>query len=289
VKGTVHDVGPQHNRDSLAGYLLDEILAGRIAAGAKLPPERSLAERFGVSRPIVREVLRSLAERGFVEILPSRGTYVREARPSDGARSLDTSYRRRNATIRELTEARLMLETYAARLAAVNATEVEIAAMRRCLDDFAAAGHVLEQARLDLAFHALVVRASHNTVIETMYASITSLTFELMLRSLSDRQVHQAGTPLHENVWQAIHDRDPDRAESAMQDHLDVARRLYGSDFERSVDQVAQRELQRLLGPSASLEGILEDVARRHAALVASPSGAATAQARTSTDSEATA
>jgi len=265
-------MGPRpHTRDSLSGYLLDEIVAGRLASGSKLPPERTLAERFGVSRPIVREVLRSLAERGFVEILPSRGTYVREPRPSDGARSLDTSYRRRNATIRELTEARLMLETYAAGLAAANATAVEVAAMRRCLDDFAVAGHVLEQARLDLAFHALVVRASHNTVIETMYASITSLTFELMLRSLSDRQVHQAGTPLHENIWQAIRDRDPDRAVAAMQEHLEVARRLYGKDFEASVDQVAQRELERMLGPSASLEGILEDVARRHAALVTSP------------------
>lgn len=266
-------MGPQHTRDSLAAHLLDEILAGRIASGTKLPPERTLAERFGLSRPIVREVLRSLAERGFVEILPSRGTYVREAQPSDGARSLDTSYRRRNATVRELTEARLMLETYAARLAAANATEVEIGAMRHCLDEFAAAGHVLEQARLDLAFHSLIVRAGHNTVIETMYASIASLTFELMLRSLSDRQVHQAGTPFHENVWQAIRDRDADRAAAAMQDHLDVARRLYGKDFERSVEHVAQRELQRLLGPSASLEGILEDVARRHDALVTSPAG----------------
>ena len=94
-----------------------------------------------------------------------------------------------------------MLETYAARLAAANATDGrgrgDAALPRR---HSPSPGHVLEQARLDLAFHALVVRASHNTVIETMYASITSLTFELMLRSLSDRQVRQAGLPLHENI-----------------------------------------------------------------------------------------
>lgn len=260
-----------HTRDSLAAHLLDDILAGRIASGTKLPPERLLAQRFGLSRPIVREVLRSLAERGFVEILPSRGTYVREAHPTDGARSLDTSFRRRNTTVRELSEARHMVETCAAALAAANATQVEVTAMRRCLDDLAMTTQVLEQARLDLAFHALVVRASHNTVIETMYASITTLTFELMLRSLSDRQVRQTGAPWHEGIWQAIRDRDGKAAAAAMQEHLDKAKALYGSDFERSVDQVAQRELQRMLGPSASLEDLLDDIARRHAAFARSP------------------
>ncbi len=261
-----------HTRDSLSAHLLDEILAGRIASGTKLPPERELARRFGLSRPIVREVLRGLAERGFVDILPSRGTYVREAQASDGARSLDTSFRRRNTTVRELAEARSMLETQAAALAAVNASEVEIAAMRRCLDDLKITTYVLEQARLDLAFHALVMHAGHNTVLESMYASITTLTFELMLRSLSDRQVRQAGTPDHEPIWSAIRDRDATAAAEAMRLHLEAARGLYGTDLDRGVDQVAQRELQRMLGPAASLEGLLEEVARRQAAFIRTPS-----------------
>ncbi|WP_020574406.1 FadR/GntR family transcriptional regulator [Actinopolymorpha alba] len=260
-----------HTRDSLAAHLLDEILAGRLASGARLPPERTLARTFGLSRPMVREVLRGLAERGFVDIVPSRGTFVREPRSTDGARSLDTSYRRRNTSVRELLETRMMVEAYSARLAACHATDTEIRAMRRCLDDFATTRRVLERARLDLAFHALVVRAGHNTVIETMYASITSLTFELMLRSLSDRQARQASISQHDEVWQAIRDRDPDRAYAAMREHLDLTRQLYAKDLERRVDQLALRELQRMLGPSVTLEGILDDVARRHAAFQNAP------------------
>ncbi|TDE03102.1 FadR/GntR family transcriptional regulator [Jiangella asiatica] len=256
-------------REGLSAHLRDEIVSGRLSPGTKLPSERTLAERFGLSRPMVREVLRGLADQGLIDIQSSRGTYVRAADTMDGAKSLDALYRRRNATVRELTEARLMVETYAARLAALNATDLEVRALRWCLDEFDAAKHVLEEAQLDLAFHALVVRASHNTVIEITYASISNLIFELMLRSLSDRKVRQIGAPLHDRIWRAIRDHEPDKAAAAMSEHIELARHMYGADFERRVDVVAQRELERQMGPTVSLDAILDEVARRHAELMA--------------------
>lgn len=258
------------SRTSLSEYLRDEIISGRMPPGTRLPSERMLSEQFGVSRPVVREVLRGLSDQGLVDIQSSRGTFVRAASMIEGAKSLDTLYRRRRATVRELTEARLMVETHAARLAALNATELEVRALRWCLDEFQAARHVLEEAQLDLAFHALVVKASHNTVIEITYASISTLIFELMLRSLSDRRVKQIGAPLHDKILRAIQDHQPNQAAAAMAEHIELARHLYGDDFERSVDVVAQRELQRQLGPTVSLDSILEEVARRHAQLMAS-------------------
>lgn len=252
-------------RENLQTYLRDEIISGRMPAGQKLPSERMLSEQFGLSRPVVREVLYGLADGGLVDIQASRGSFVRAANTIDGVRSLDTLYRRRDATVRELTEARLMVETHAARLAALNATSMEVRALRWSLDQFQAARHVLEEAELDLAFHALVVRASHNTVIEITYASISSLTFELMLRSLSDRKVKQIGAPLHDRIWEAIRDHRPDDAAEAMSEHIELARHMYGNDFDRSVNAVAQRELHRQLGPSVSLESILAGVSRRHA------------------------
>ena len=134
-------------RATLSATLEAQIVSGRLAAGMKLPSERQLAERYGVSRPIVREALRSLVER-------------------------------------DLVEARTMLECTAAELAAQRATPEDEAAIETALLGFDRAGSVIEQARYDMAFHLAIARSSRNPVIETMFGSITALTVELMLRSL---------------------------------------------------------------------------------------------------------
>jgi GntR family transcriptional regulator, transcriptional repressor for pyruvate dehydrogenase complex len=250
---------PPGSRDALTERLRDEILSGELPAGSKLPPERVLAQDFALSRPIVREVLRGLQERGLVEILPARGTFVRAPSAADGVRSLESYYRRRNATAREVMDARLMLEVHAVRLAALNATAADVHALEQCQRDADDAQTVVDRARNDIAFHGLLARASHNTVIATMFASITGLTFELMLRSQADPQVILRGMPLHRRIIDAIRARAPDDAEAAMREHLELAATLYGSDYDRSVETVAQR----VLGPHLSLDGLLDEVTRR--------------------------
>jgi DNA-binding FadR family transcriptional regulator len=239
--------------------LREDILSGALPPGAKLPPERVLAQDFALSRPIVREVLRGLQERGLVEILPARGTFVRAPSAADGARSLESYYRHRNATAREVMDARLMLETHAVRLAATHATAADVHALEQCQEEADHAQSVVERARIDIAFHGLLARASHNTVIETMFASITGLTFELMLRSHSDPQVVLRGMPLHRRIVDAIRAHQAGEAETAMREHLELAATLYGTDYERSVEAVAQR----VLGPDVSLDGLLDEVTRR--------------------------
>src|SRR5690606_31556787 len=118
---------------ALSTYLRNGVINGRFPPGTKLPSERALALEFGVSRPIVREVLSGLSDQGLVDIQSARGSFVRAPETVDGARSLDVLYRRKDATVRELMEVRLMLETEAARLAALHATEMEVRAMRWCL------------------------------------------------------------------------------------------------------------------------------------------------------------
>jgi GntR family transcriptional repressor for pyruvate dehydrogenase complex len=248
------------SRDALASRLEEELVGDGMRPGTKLPSERQLAVRFGVSRPFVREALRSLVERGLIEISPGRGAFVRALRVSDAARPLDAFYRRQNATPRDLVEARLMLEREAAGLAAERAEPDELEAMERVLERFERTGDLIERGRCDIAFHALIARMSHNPVIETMFSSIASLTFELMLRSLSDPAVSREGLPYHREIADAIKARDPDRARAAIEGHLVIARRLYGQDLDRGLDLVARRELERVFGHSVSLEAIVADV-----------------------------
>jgi GntR family transcriptional repressor for pyruvate dehydrogenase complex len=250
-------------RASLALHIEEAILSGRLASGAKLPSERQMAEQLGISRPVVREALRDLTARKLVEVVPNRGTFVREARSTDGATGMAALLRRHQATPRELVEARTMLECEAASLAALRAEETDLVAIEDALTRFDAAHDVLEQARYDLAFHLAVASAAHNPVIETMFGAIAESTVEMMLRSLGDREVARSAVPLHRAVAAAIAARQPDQARAAMSDHLSVAARTYGEDFDRSLDVVARRELARLFSPGITLDDLLATVPRR--------------------------
>jgi DNA-binding FadR family transcriptional regulator len=249
------------SRGELATHLEAQVCSGALPAGARLPSERQLAERYGVSRPIVREALRSLVERGLVEVLPARGSFVRGARATDAAGVLDTLYRRSQATPRDLVEARTMLECTAAALAAERASAEDLEQIDAALTRFDLASSVVERARYDLVFHLAVARAAHNPVIETMFGSITGLTVDLMLRSLSDRAVTDASVPYHAEIRNAIGARNPERARLAMAEHLSVASRFYGADYETSLENLAQRHLARLLEPGSTLDRLLDEAA----------------------------
>jgi GntR family transcriptional repressor for pyruvate dehydrogenase complex len=248
------------SRDALATHLETQIVEGDLPAGTKLPSERQLAEQFAVSRPIVREALRSLVERSLVEIHPARGTFVRQARATDAAGHLDALYRRSQSTPRDLVEARTMLECTAVELAAQRATAEEIAAIERSLIEFDRSTTIVEQARYDMAFHLAIARAAGNPVIETMFGSITALTVELMLRSLSDPDVARASIPYHRAIFDGIREGDPARARTAMAHHLAVASSHYGDDYDRSNESVARRELERLLAPGVTLDDLMAAV-----------------------------
>ena len=258
----------QLSRSEVASQLEAEVLGGGLEEGTKLPSERELAVRLGVSRPLVREALRSLVERGLVEISPGRGAFVRAASTAEAVRPLGSHYLRPKITPHHLIEVRMIIEPAAARLAATRATEQEIDALGEAVEQINAATSVLERARWDITFHALVARMAHNPVIETTFESIATLVFELMLRSLSDSKVVAASAPFHKAVYDAIRGNDPDKAYEAMLAHHESGQKFYGKDLDLSLDLVARRELERLLGPAASLERVIVE------ALQDAPAGA---------------
>jgi GntR family transcriptional repressor for pyruvate dehydrogenase complex len=257
-------LGTTRTRDRVAAQLEEELLASNPAPGTKLPSERQLATRLGVSRPLVREALRSLVTHGLIEIVPGRGAFVRAASSAHASRPLQMLYRRRQVTPRDLIEARLMIEPAAVALACERAQEDDLAALEFAIGRFDLAADPVEMARWDVTAHALIARMSNNPVIEATFGSLTSLLFELMLRSLTDSDVLRQGGPIHHEIAKAIRARDAERGREAMVEHLEVARYTYGADLDESLDLVARREIQRLLGPSITLESILENVAVAH-------------------------
>ena len=190
---------------------------------------------------------------------PSRGAFVRSDTGPGRFRPLDLEYLRRGTTARQLSEARLMLETEAVALASSMRTPTTSATLATALERLEASATPLERVRNDLAFHAALVAASHNPVIETMFASIRALTVELMVRSAGDAEIVRKSEPYHRLAYQAIVDRDPVAGRAAIQAHLGVAASTYGDDYDQSLDTTAARAL-RLIGSGAGLEEFLSSV-----------------------------
>ena len=138
-----------------------------------------------------------------------------------------------------------MLESETAGLAASHADDEDLATLRAAVERLEASATPLDRVRNDLAFHAALAAASHNPVIETMFASIQGLTVELMVRSAGDAEVVRKSEPYHRMIYEAIADRDADAARAAMQAHLGIAASTYGADYDQSLDTTAAR-------PSAS-------------------------------------
>lgn len=245
--------------DAVTGILVERILSGALAPGDRLRSERQLALEFGVSRPVVREALRSLTERRLIDVEPSRGAFVRHDTTPRRFQPFDLEYRLRGTTARQLSEARLMLETEAAALAASHADADDLVTLKAAVERLEASPTPLDRVRNDLAFHVALVAAAHNPVIETMFASIQGLTVELMVRSAGDPEIVRKSAPFHRYAYEAVLARDADAARAAMQGHLGIAASTYGADYDQSLDTTAARAL-RLIGSGAGLEEFLGTV-----------------------------
>lgn len=231
-----------------------QIVTGMLVAGAKLPSERDLCRTYAASRPVIREALSGLAERGHIEILPGRGSFVRAVATDGLADTLTRAATRIGVTARDLVEARTMLECTAAELAACAGTDTEISVILDALRAHESATSLADTVQTDLAFHEAVARASGNPVIVLMFGAIRPQVHALMLRSHSDRRVHQLGDPIHRQIAEAIADHDPHAATSAMSEHLRLALQLFGDDLDKPLSEVlADRGLTTATAQSASM------------------------------------
>jgi DNA-binding FadR family transcriptional regulator len=217
--------------EALAAQVEEWILSGQLEAGAKLPSEDSLGRQFGVSRPVVREALARLRERGLIETVSGSGTFVKHP---DADHLTEAVVRHLRVTaggtdsIAKVYEARLAIETATARLAAERASEhdleqisARLEAMRADRDD------VQRWTASDLGFHLAVAGASHNPFLTTLLAPLVKVIERGIIESFRSRQAVESGLRAHERIFERLRAHDPAGAEKAMRDHLaDSERRL---------------------------------------------------------------
>ena len=199
----------------------EEICLGQYRPGDVLPAEPILGERLGVSRIVVREVIKSLASKGMLEVRRKTGTVVLDPSRWSLFDPDVIAWRANTATMneslaKELMELRSIVEPAACRFAAQRITDEEKCALRAALDamqraidgdgDYVAA---------DLAFHTAILKACRNQFVAQMQnamAAILHTSFEIV-------SITQGGParslPMHQSLCAAIVQGQPDAAERA--------------------------------------------------------------------------
>lgn len=248
---------PVRSRENLAMLLAQKISAGDYRPGQLLPSERALSEKYGLSRSMVREALRTLSERRLIEVLPGRGSQVREPTVADAVERLIEIVDHTHVTPRILIEARSMIETTAAALAAERAGKMELDAIRGAEASCAQSATLLERVRWDLTFHLMIVKAARNPLVETMFHAIQPYIVELLFRSLTDQEVSDQGLAFHQRILDAIARGDAEAASREMGGHLTLGITLFGPDLDRNLNVVAQNALGRLTSTDITFEDVM--------------------------------
>jgi DNA-binding FadR family transcriptional regulator len=197
---------------------------GRLKPGDRLPSERDLCERFGVSRVTVREALRVLEANGLVDIRVGArgGAFVTSPTSQQIGAGLADLLNLSPLTAADVTEARQVFELGIIPLLVERATDEDIAALREMVAVHKAA---LERGEYDMSmsadFHARVAACTHNPAIEMLVQSFHGpLLMSLVEAKVTAPLMGQRGVQEHAAFIDAIADRDADRAIAIMTKHL---------------------------------------------------------------------
>jgi GntR family transcriptional repressor for pyruvate dehydrogenase complex len=211
-----------------------QIEAGRLKPGDRLPAERELAARIGVSRPSLRSGLRALAAMGVVRARQGAGTFIVAGPPHLGEGALRFLAALHGFTRDQMFEARRVLELAAAALAAERAASEhwtamaeEVASMFATLDD--PQGFL----RHDVQFHRAVAAGSGNPVLATLIDTVAELVYEARRETVARATDLRESAEMHRRIYRAIRARDPERARREMGEHLRLARLAQAREEER--------------------------------------------------------
>lgn len=217
--------------DSIAIQVEELIVEGKLRPGQTLPPERMLAQQFGVSRPSLREALLKLEARGLLRVERKGGFSVTDVTAPTMTDPLVHLLRRHPNAQQDVLEMRHGLEMVAAYFAALRANKDDRLRLRRAFDQMIrtrAKGDTLADAEADAGFHLAVAEASHNVALIHVMRGIYNLMRTSMHHAWEVLYEDAEGVRLlhdqHRAMLEAIVAGDADRAREAAHLHLSFVR-----------------------------------------------------------------
>ena len=221
-----YKAGPKKNptADLVTGKLItrfkDLLASGTLKPGEHLPAERDLASQFGVSRSSLRPALKILESMGIVSQRVGHGTRLISNAAAILSEPFGPPVLIDGISIFELHEARIIVEPELAARAAERATTEHLSTLKKSIETMQKTGSdPVKRIEQDLIFHSTIHHAAGNRVCEHMFTSVN----RAMMTSISvttHRVPYQHTIAFHTPIYEAIHERDPERARREMMAHL---------------------------------------------------------------------
>ncbi|MEM1352109.1 MAG: FadR/GntR family transcriptional regulator [Pseudomonadota bacterium] len=240
--------------DAVVDQIETLILRGILRPGQRLPAERDLADRLGVSRPSLRDALGALQDQGLLTAKPGAGVYVSDALGSAFSPALSALFARHTEAVFDYLGFRRDMEGQAAERAAKLASDTDLKVVQTILDQMVTA-HAKqsggEETKLDAQFHMAIIEASHNVVMLHMMRSMYKLLEDGVFynRQIMFKQRTTRATLLaqHQDINTALQARDPQAARAAVEAHLDFVQESLRLDQKtRAHEDVARQRLNQL-------------------------------------------
>jgi GntR family transcriptional repressor for pyruvate dehydrogenase complex len=205
--------------ETVVDRLREFIDVHQLRPGDKLMPERELAEQLGVSRTSVRQALTALRVLGMVDVRPGDGVYVTST--EDIVPSLALEVLASQADHPMIWEVREAVETQAARLAARRRTQDELDRMAAALEAMAESVEASGEGVLgDRHFHQAILEASHNPMLQSLFAQLADAIDKTSQGSLGLKGQPPISLAAHKAIYEAIASGDVQGAGDSMREHL---------------------------------------------------------------------
>jgi GntR family transcriptional regulator, transcriptional repressor for pyruvate dehydrogenase complex len=218
---------PVHDNRALSEKIIaqisDALVAGELQPGDRLPPERELAEQFGVSRTVIRDAVKTLAGRGILHVKHGAGIFVTTSEENAIGRlgALSDILPLQGVRLRDLFEIRKVLEVEGAEWAARRRNDYHLERLRGILEDAHRNSENLEVlSERDVQFHVTIAEASQNLVLVRVMLTLLDLLAQSRRESLSIPGRAKLSLKDHERIVEEIEAQRHEGARETMLEHL---------------------------------------------------------------------
>lgn len=251
----INHIAPRRLADTIVEQLETMILEGTLQPGQRLPPERALAEQFGVSRPSLREAVQRLAAKGLLNSRQGGGNFVTENLGASFSDPLIQLLENRPEAHRDLLEFRRTLEADCAYYAALRATEVDKEHLTKAWQRLDACyqapteNNIEQEGAADAGFHLAIAEASHNVILLHTMRNLFNLLKNDIVTNIGGMYSKEVKTRegligQHQMLYAAIIEGRADDARTIAAEHIEFVQKTISehTESERRRERALRRE-----------------------------------------------
>jgi GntR family transcriptional repressor for pyruvate dehydrogenase complex len=214
------------------------IAKGEVRPGDRLPPERELARKLRISRSSLRAGIGFLSAMGVLKSRHGAGTFVSNGPPALDSSSLSVLGALHGFLPWQMFEARMVIESNVAALAAERATDEHIAELaEEVAEMYASLTDPREYLIHDVRFHRTIARASGNPILGALMETITADLYKHRSRTVQNAQDLKESAEMHREIYRAIRSHNPTQARLTMEKHLSLASKAQAQELDVALPQ----------------------------------------------------